>query len=115
MRSKFVAESEVAMSDLYPQPHVGVSDPHGNIHKLDPRGSSRDYPDKIPPEKPAPESTDQQPGLVGGPATEAVPGSHETTPWEPLEGQRGRSATNPTDAKQDDANPADAEQDDGGT
>lgn len=96
------------MSDLYPKPHVGVSDPHGNIHKLDPMGSSRDYPDipadseESPPAKPAAPDASKLPGLCGGPATEAVPGCHETTPWEPLKEQADRSATTRNHARRDD-------------
>ena len=48
----------------------GVNDPHGKILKMDPKGGSHGDAD-IP---------EDEPGLTGGPATEAVPGTHRGNP-----------------------------------
>ena len=73
----------------------GVNDPHGNIKKMDPKGGSHSYSD-IP---------DDEPGLAGGPATEAVPGAHVDDPLD-VTRRRQQAISNPLPGRENDGGEA---------
>jgi len=68
----------------------GVNDPQGNIEKMDPQGGSHGDA-KLP----GTVSLGTGPALVGGPATEAVPGTHRDDPVDVTGGKNQLAQSNP--------------------